>query len=222
MYVLHFTPDTAAMAVRVVLEDLGLPYSARLIDRAAGELASPAYRAMQPLGKIPALETPDGVMFETAAILLWLADRHAPGRLAPAPDSAERAAFLSWFFFTSTNLHPAVLELHYPDRIAGPQAVAALLPLAARRARDALDALERRAATAPGWLSPDRPTLLALYVGMLMRWLGQLPEDHPAQFPAAGWPALHAALSRTEAWPAVLRVAEAEELGPTVFTAPAC
>ncbi|MFZ1338916.1 MAG: glutathione S-transferase, partial [Paracoccaceae bacterium] len=85
-----------------------------------------------------------------------------------------------------------------------------------------LDALERRAATAPGWLSPDRPTLLALYVGMLMRWLGQLPEDHPAQFPAAGWPALCAALARTEAWPAVLRVAEAEELGPTVFTAPAC
>ena len=81
MYVLHESPDSASTMVRLVLEELGVPYRARLIDRAAGELASPAYRAMQPLGKIPAMETPDGVMFETAAILLYLSETH--GRLAP-------------------------------------------------------------------------------------------------------------------------------------------
>ena len=220
MYVLHFTPDTAAFAVRVLLQDLGLPHEARLIDREGGALQSAAYRAMQPLGKIPALETPDGVMFETAAILLWLADRHAPGRLAPAHDSAERAAFLSWFFFTSTNLHPAVLDLHYTDRVGGPDATPMVLPHVAARARAALTALEAKAATAPGWLAPDRPTLLALYLGMLMRWLGQLPTDHPAQFPVSDYPALQAALTVTEAWPAVLKVAAAEDMGATVFTNP--
>ena len=112
MYVLHESPDSASTMVRLVLEELGVPYRARLIDRAAGELASPAYRAMQPLGKIPAMETPDGVMFETAAILLYLSETH--GRLAPQPGSPERAAFLKWFFFTSTNIHPTLLEIYYP------------------------------------------------------------------------------------------------------------
>ena len=122
MLVLHSSPDSASMAPRIVIEDLGLTYSARVVDRAGGELASAGYRAMHPLGKIPVLETPDRPMFETAAILLWLADTHAPGRLAPAPGSAERGAFLTWFFFTSTNLHPNVLDLFYADRVAGLEA----------------------------------------------------------------------------------------------------
>ncbi|GAB1364448.1 hypothetical protein MASR1M32_36840 [Rhodobacter sp.] len=87
MLTLRYTPDTAALPVRILLEDLGLPYTARLVDRDGGELASPAYRALHPLGKIPVLETAEGPMFETSAILLWLADTHAPGRLAPALQS---------------------------------------------------------------------------------------------------------------------------------------
>ena len=117
MYVLHYFPDTASLAPRMVLAELGVQHRCALIDREAGVLSSPAYRALHPLGQIPALETPDGPMFETAAILLYLADRH-PG-LAPAPDAPARAAFLSWLFFTSTNIHTTLLQLFYPERTAG-------------------------------------------------------------------------------------------------------
>ncbi len=220
MLVLHSSPDSASMAPRIVIEDLGLPYSARVVDRAGGELASPEYRALHPLGKIPVLETPDGPMFETAAILLWLADTHAPGRLAPAPGSAGRGAFLTWFFFTSTNLHPNVLDLFYAERVAGPEAVAALLPRAAARARAALDALETAARTAPAVLPADRLSILGVYVGMLLRWLAQMPDGHVGQARAAEWPALAAAAAACETTPAARRVAEAEDLGPTIFTNP--
>ncbi|MEY3532451.1 MAG: hypothetical protein RI979_475, partial [Pseudomonadota bacterium] len=65
MYVLHYFPDTASLAPRMVLAELGVQHRCALIDREAGVLASPAYRALHPLGQIPALETPDGPMFET-------------------------------------------------------------------------------------------------------------------------------------------------------------
>lgn len=117
MYTLYFSPDSASFIVRLALRLTGASFAERQIDRPAGELDSPAYRAMHPLGKIPAIETPDGPMFETAAILLYLAERHAG--LAPAPNSAQRAAFLKWFFYTSTNLHAPLMQVFYPDRVAG-------------------------------------------------------------------------------------------------------
>ncbi len=221
MLTLHYTPDTAALPVRILLEDLGLPYSARLVDRAGGELASPGYRALHPLGKIPVLETAEGPMFETAAILLWLADAHAPGRLAPAPEEAGRGTFLKWLFFATSNLHPAVLEIYYPDRVAGPAASAALIPLAAARAKTALAALEAGAKAAPEVFPADRLSALACYIGTIARWLGQLPDGHPAYTDMAGYPALRAALLASESTAAALRVAQAEELGPTIFTNPA-
>lgn len=221
MLVLHHTPDTAATPVRILLEELALPHTARLIDRDGGELAAPAYRALHPLGKIPVLETPDGPMFETAAILLWLADTHAPGRLAPAPATQDRGAFLKWLFFTSSNLHPAVMETYYPDRVAGPEASEALIPLAAARAHETLTALEAGAKAAPEIFPADRSSILGLYIGTLVRWLGQLPDGHPGLVNTAGYPALHAALAACESTAAVARVAMAESLGPTIFTHPA-
>ncbi len=216
LFVLHYSPDSASMVVRMVLEELGLPHRLVLVDRAPEALQSPDYRALHPLGLIPAFETPDGVMFETAAILLWLADRHPEAGLAPAPAAPGRADFLKWLFFTSTNLHTALLQLYYPERIAGPGAVATLLPLARARVTAALAALDAAATARPGWLSPDKPSLMALYLGMLVRWLALLPD--PLRVDPLATPALCAVLAAQERRPAVQRVAEDESLGPHPFT----
>ncbi|NGM46475.1 glutathione S-transferase family protein [Rhodobacter sp. SGA-6-6] len=221
MFVLHHTPDTAATPVRILLEELALPYTARRVDREGGELASPGYRVLHPLGKIPVLETPEGPLVETAAILLWLADTHAPGRFAPAPGTGDRGAFLKWLFFATSNLHPPVMEIYYSDRVAGPAASEALVPLAAARAKTVLDALETGAKAAPALFPADRPSLLGLYIGTLMRWLGQLPDGHPGLIRAADYPVLHATLAACETTAAAARVAAAEDLGPTLFTRPA-
>ena len=91
MYTLHASPDFASFVVHIVLEELGVPYKLHLLDFDAGDLQLPAHLAVNPFGKIPALQTPDGPMFETAAILLWLSDRH---NLGPMPHDPARGTFL--------------------------------------------------------------------------------------------------------------------------------
>jgi len=221
MYRLHASPDSASMAVRMVLLELGLPHEVRAVDRAGGELASTDYRALHPLGLIPALETPDGTMFETAAILLWLADRAPQSGLAPAPDSAARADFLKWLFFTSTNLHPHLLNLFYPDRAAGAANAGAVTEASRARIGTLMAALEAAAARGPDWLSDRRPTLMGYYLGMLLRWLGSFPPDDPRRVELTDYPALHRVAAYIETRPAAQSVAADEGLGPLPFTEPA-
>lgn len=218
MYILHSSPDSASLVVRMVLTELGLPYQIRRVDRAAGALDSDDYRALHPLGKIPVLETPDGVMFETAAILLYLADKHPS--LAPAPDHPDRARFLTWLFFTSTNIHPVLLQLFYPDRSAGEACSAQTLTHARAQMQKLLTALDSMLAREnPEWFSTG-PSLMGYYIGMLMHWLAGNPPDHPGYFPTSDFPALHTRLAALETRPAAQIIAADEGLGRLPFTQP--
>jgi len=73
-YRLHYAPDNASLIIRLALDEIGAPYEAVLVDRQAEAQKAPAYLAMNPAGLIPVLETPQGPMFETGAILLWLGE----------------------------------------------------------------------------------------------------------------------------------------------------
>ena len=214
MHTLFHWPDTASLIVRLVLEEQGTPYQTHLIDRAAGELNSPAYRAVNPLGQIPGLMTPDGPMFETAAILVYLCERHGPGPdLAPAPGSPDRAQFLKWLFFTSSNVHPTLLQMFYPERTAGPDNSAAVVAHARARMADYLAILEGVAQARPAYLSDGEPTALGYYIAVLMRWIA-------GDFPPANYPALHRVLCYLETRPATLTCAAADTLGATPFSNP--
>jgi len=220
MYVLHTMPDTAGLAVHLMLLELEQPFMMEVIDLDSTTRDQPAYRALHPWGQVPVLETPEGPIFETAAILLWLADRH--GALAPAPTEQARGDFLKWFFFTSTNVHATLMCLFYPERYTGdPAANLAFLRANARRLEDALARLNQAIARHPVWCPPDRPSALGIYLSVLLRWIGQTPQDHPGRIDATAFPALLGVARMLEARPAALNAAHAEGLGPTIFTAPA-
>ncbi len=210
MYTLYQWPDSASLIVRLLLEEQGVPYQTHLIDRAAGELNSPEYRALNPLGQIPGFATPDGPMFETAAILVYLCERHG---LAPAPGSADRAQFLKWLFFTTSNIHPTLLQMFYPERTAGPDNSDVVVAHARARMADFLAILEAVAQTRPAYLSDHEPTALGYYIAVLMRWIA-------GDFPSATYPALHRVLCYLETRPATLTCAAAENLGATPFSNP--
>ena len=215
---LHAIPDWASVIIRFALEEMAVPYTLVKKDFDAGDLNTPAYRAISPLGLIPALETPDGPMFETAAILLWLTDRYAT--LAPGPQDPDRAAFLSWLFFTSNALHPAAMALIYPDRPAGEAASAAAIAVAHDQVQTRLGLIEAMIGTHhPRWLSASEPGVLGYYIGTLVRWMAMLPPT-PHAITLTAFPKLHAVLAAHEARPAALRVAETDALGPTFFTNP--
>lgn len=217
MYRLHYAPDNASLIVRLALEELGVEYQTVLVDRNLQAQKSAAYRALNPFALIPVLETPDGPMFETAAILLWLADRH--GAMAPAPQAGERAVFLSWLFATSNGLHTDLRQLFYPALYAGdhPPAHRALC---IARIRAHLDRYESLAAAGHSWFNGAAPSVLDYYLAVARRWLVLYPRGNPGGIDPAHWPRLHAMSRRLEARPAVQTAIRAEGLGPAPFSSP--
>lgn len=221
MYVLHNLNDSAGLAVHMMLLELRQPFLMSMIDDDADTRNRPEYRALHPFGQVPVIETPDGPIFETAAILLWLADRHG-GDMAPAPDSPERGQFLKWYFFTTTNIHATVMCLFYPDRYTGdPVANPAFLRANARRAEEALAQLDKAVSRQPSWCPPDRPSALGLYFSVILRWLGQTEPGAPGRVDPTAFPALCAVARMLEDRPSARNAARAEGLGDTIFTAPA-
>ncbi|MEM6657377.1 MAG: glutathione S-transferase family protein [Pseudomonadota bacterium] len=218
-YRLHYAPDNASLVIRLVLEEMGLPYETALVDRGQNAQRGAAYRSLNPNGLIPVLETPQGPVFETAAILLWLADTHE--KLAPAPDSPQRAAFLKWLFFASNTLH-ADLRLTFYAETYIDAALAEQLRTGVRpRLQRHLDILEATARTAPPWLCAEQPSVLTYYLACMIRWMALYPATSDRSWlRLSDVPKLHAILTALETRPATVRAAEAEGLGITPFTRP--
>ena len=217
---LQYAPDNASLIVRIALEELGLPYETALVDRRSFAQDTAAYRALNPRGQIPVLETPDGPIFETAAILLWLGE--TAGALAPPPGAPDRGAFLAWMFALSNGLHTDLQRMFYTERFAGddPAAIAADRTRTIARIRAALDRLETLAAAGHGWFCAAAPSMLDIYLAIMLRWMALYPEGGTGWFRLADWPALAALSARLERRPALRRACETEGLGPTPLTAP--
>lgn len=219
-YRLHYAPDNASLIVRLVLEERGLAYDTVLVDRRARAHKSAEYLRLNPAGLIPALETPDGPIFETGAILLWLADRH--GGMAPPPESGQRAGFLKWLFFTSNTVHAGMRMLFYPEQYIGddPARQADLRRHLQGEMRRHLTALDAVAATGPPWFGADMPSVLDFYVACLLRWMVLYPKGGSDWFDLSQWPHLQALAARLEPCASVQRAIDAEGLGPRPFTSP--
>jgi glutathione S-transferase len=217
MYRLHYAPDNASLIVRLALEELGVTYETVLVDRARQEQKSAGFRALNPMGLIPALETPHGPLFETGAILLWLADQH--GTLAPAPDSPARGAFLSWLFAVSNGFHADLRQLFYPALYADTDEAAHRAKTRLRLTAH-LERFDRLAADGPGWFAGNAPTVLDLYCGALLRWLALYPKGDTDWFALADWPALAALARSLESRPSMQAAQAAEGLGPAPISAP--
>ncbi|MDE4173467.1 glutathione S-transferase family protein [Phaeobacter sp. PT47_59] len=220
IYRLHYAPDNASLIIRLALEELDQPFETVLVDRRGGALDSPGYRALNPQGLIPVLETPDGPMFETAAILLWLGDRH--GSVLPDATSRDRAWCLKWLFFLSNTLHADLRILFYPKKYMGPDPARQedLRQGVTARLVTHLATIEAAAENTP-WLAGDRPSALDLYLACMMRWMALYPEGRDRSwFDLDATPRLKDMLTRLEQRPSVALAQAAEGLGDTPFTQP--
>ncbi len=220
-YVLHYAPDNASLVIRLAMEEMGVAYRTVLVDRAVQEQRSPAYLALNPNGLIPVLETPHGPMFETGAILLWLADTH--GAMAPNAKDPDRVGFLKWLFFLSNTVHPDLRINFYTHLYAG-QAEAnqtAVLDKIQARLVTHLTHLEDLAKSHPTYLGASKPSVLDYYLACMMRWMALYPADrNKSWFSLAATPNLASMLQRLQERPAVQISAKAEGLGPMPFTQP--
>jgi glutathione S-transferase len=104
--VFYTHPMSRGRIVRWMLEEIGQPYRTELLDYGAS-MKAPAYLAVNPMGKVPALRHGDTVVTETAAICAYLADAFPQAGLAPPPSDRLRGPYYRWLFFGAGPLEAA-------------------------------------------------------------------------------------------------------------------
>ena len=115
-------PTPNGVKVTIMLEELGVPYEAHLVDFGKDDQKSPEFESLNPNGKIPAIIDPDGPggkpmgLFETGAILLYLADKY--GRFIPS-DPARRWETIAWLMWQMGGLGPMFGQLGFFNKFAG-------------------------------------------------------------------------------------------------------
>ncbi len=105
--VFYTNPRSRGRIVRWMLEEIGQPYRTEALDYGT-TMKAPAYLAINPMGKVPALRHGDAVVTETAAICAYLADAFPQAGLAPPPGSKLREPYYRWLFFTAGPLEAAL------------------------------------------------------------------------------------------------------------------
>ena len=215
-YRLFYAPDNASLIVRLTLEELQQPYETQLVDRAVGGQKHHDYLQHNPVGRIPTLLINDVPVFETAAILLHLAELH--NAMAPAPTDPKRAAFLKWLFFVSNTLHVDFRLMVYPHKYTCEAGYADLRKGAEQRMAHAFSILED---AAQEWSGPvDAPTIMDYYVVTMMRWCTLYPSKDQTWFDIGAYPRLNALAKSIEARSAVRAAIIAEGLNENPFSLP--
>jgi glutathione S-transferase len=98
--------------VRWLLEEMAVPYKDNYLKKKQGELNTPEYRKMNPMGRVPTINDNGTVMFESGAICLYLADTYSLGKLAPKLDSPERSEYLQWMVWSVASLECVVARMY--------------------------------------------------------------------------------------------------------------
>ena len=147
---LYLAPGTCAMAVRIALTEAGAPHRIKQLDLAVGEQRSPAYLAINPKGRVPALVTERGVLTETPALLLYVAQRFPDAGLAPLDDPFLLARMQEVHGFLAATLHVAHAHYRRGSRWADdPQAIAAMQAKVPHNMREGFAEIERHYLAGP-------------------------------------------------------------------------
>lgn len=105
---IHFAPNTRAVRIVWLFEELGLPYELQRFTLGDPKMRAPDYLALHPMGRVPTLQDGDVTLFESGAIVEYVLARHGGGRLVPAVDSADFAPYLQWLHYAEGMLMPQV------------------------------------------------------------------------------------------------------------------
>ena len=107
---LYYAPQTRATGTRVLLEELGAPYDLHVLNMKAGEQRQPAYLAINPLGKVPAVSHRGQLVTEQVAVYICLADLFPEAGLTPALDDPLRGPYLRWIAYYGSSFEPALID----------------------------------------------------------------------------------------------------------------
>ncbi len=212
MITLYYNPGSASFAPHVLLNELGLPFELRLVDRERNAHKTPEYLALNPNGLIPVLTDGELVLYETVAILMHLADTHPAAQLAPPLRTPQRAEYTKWLVWMTNTLQATLLHYFYPQRLVddGNAAGAAQVKAHAEaKVAACLTQVDAQLARHAGpWLLGERYSAADAMAFMLCRWTRNFQHSRPArEYPHIG-PHMRRVFER----PALAKTMAAEQL----------
>jgi len=167
----YYTPGTVSLAVHIALEMSGADYQAMAIDFSSQEQRSDEFLALNPLGRVPALVTEQGVLTEAPAILNYIAAQYPQANLAPLNDNFLRARIDSFNSFMCSTVHVAHAHLwrgeRWADSASAREAMAEKVP---QNMTDCFNLIENSWLQGP-WVQGEQFSSSDLYLFVVSRWL---------------------------------------------------
>ena len=108
---LYYAPNTRAVRVAWVLEELGLTYEVKKFELGAREMREASYLFKHPMGRVPTLEDGSITLFESGAIIQYILAKYGNGRFVPDTQSADFASYLTWFHYAEGMIMPPMNTL---------------------------------------------------------------------------------------------------------------
>ena len=206
MLQLFYSPGSCALASHIALEETGASYEAVRIDFGADEQLKPAYLAINPKGRVPALATERGILTETPAILVYIAQTFPAAQLAPLADPFALARLQAFNSYLCSTVHVAHAHLRRAYRWSDDAAaIESMIKKAPQNMTDCFNLIERDMLHGP-WVMGDTYSVADPYLFTLARWLKGYDID-VAQFPK-----VHALMQRIVDRPAVKKVMAVQQL----------
>jgi len=184
MYKLYWSPGSAAMAPHALLNEIGQPTEFIKIDDDKNEQKSAAYMKLNPHGRVPTLiYDRDKLMYESAAICLFLTERHPEIGLAPKPGDADRGLFLQWMAYLTNTLQEALMHYWHANYFAdGDTAQKNVVKKAETRTDEMFGFLDGVLAKSGPYLCGKSFYACDYYAAMLARWTRKMEKPaitHP-------------------------------------------
>lgn len=173
MLMLYYAPHTCALATHIALEEAGADYRAKRIDFSRDEQRSPAYLKINPKGRVPALATGRGILTETPAMLVYVAQSFPTARLAPMDDAFALAEIQAFNAYLCSTVHVAhahrMRGYRWVDADDAPS-LAAMKRKVPESVGACFELIERDMLRGP-WVMGERFTICDPYLFTLAQWL---------------------------------------------------
>ncbi len=172
-YLVYGAEGSGSLPVEAALTLIGAPYRLEEIVTYASEEERRRMAPHNPMRQAPVLVTPGGeTITESAAILIWLAERHPEARLAPPPGDPMRAQFLRWMCFIPAAIYSMYWVRDVPSRLVGddPEAQGQMDRRTLERISECWAVMESQITPAGRFLLGDEVSVLDLYMAVVSRW----------------------------------------------------
>jgi glutathione S-transferase len=160
----------------MVLTEIGVKFELILVDRKSNAHKSSDYLTLNPTGRIPTLSDNDLIIFESAAICLYLCEKHPDSGLIPKPGNPLRAKFYQWLFYLNSTIQPELMMYFYPNKHTNSTETAAIVKAQESRITDMFAVVDKEL-EGKDYLVGSSITVCDYFLFMLSHWASEF--THP-------------------------------------------